>query len=87
MIDRVVLYPLGDDPAEARLMYGQDVRESLKLLPDKCIHTVSTSPPYWGLRSYLSEGTMRLRRDLTPAEVKYVLQELAAAGVRPGTGK
>ncbi len=30
-----------------------DVREQLKTLPDESVHCVVTSPPYWGLRSYL----------------------------------
>jgi DNA modification methylase len=35
-----------------RIMVG-DVREQLKLLPDESVHCVVTSPPYFGLRSYL----------------------------------
>ena len=30
--------------------------EVLKTLPDACIHMVCTSPPYYGLRSYLPDG-------------------------------
>lgn len=37
------------------LIYGVDVRESLKGLPDNHFHCVVTSPPYWGLRNYLSD--------------------------------
>ena len=29
-----------------------DVREGLKSLPDGCVQTCVTSPPYWGLRDY-----------------------------------
>jgi DNA modification methylase len=29
-----------------------DNRETLKALPDQCVQTVVTSPPYWGLRDY-----------------------------------
>jgi DNA modification methylase len=34
-----------------RTLYG-DCRETLKELPEKCINTCITSPPYWGLRDY-----------------------------------
>jgi DNA modification methylase len=33
-----------------------DVREMLKTLPDDHFDCVCTSPPYWGLRSYLPDG-------------------------------
>lgn len=44
---------LGDDPPTARLIYGVDIVTGLKMLSDGSIHTICTSPPYWGLRSYL----------------------------------
>ena len=34
-----------------------DCREMLKTLPDRSIHCCVTSPPYYGLRSYCSEGS------------------------------
>jgi DNA modification methylase len=37
------------------LYYGADCRESLRRLPDQSVHTVCTSPPYWGLRNYENE--------------------------------
>lgn len=43
--------------------------------------TCVTSPPYWGLRSYVPPGSMRLRSDLTPEQVAYVLAEMQKAGV------
>lgn len=49
---KIVHLPLGDDPPEATLLYGKDVRESLRALPDASVHMVCTSPPYWGLRDY-----------------------------------
>jgi len=30
-----------------------DSRQTLKVLPEKSVHCCITSPPYWGLRSYL----------------------------------
>jgi DNA modification methylase len=37
-----------------RLLHG-DVRAVLPTLPDASVHCCVTSPPYWGLRSYLPE--------------------------------
>lgn len=37
--------------ANPKILLG-DVRQTLKSLPDKSIHCVVTSPPYWGLRDY-----------------------------------
>jgi DNA modification methylase len=48
----VVRLPVGDDPPTATLYYGRDVREALRGLPAESVHTVCTSPPYWGLRNY-----------------------------------
>lgn len=42
----------------ADLYYGQDVREALKSLPDKSVHMIATSPPYFGLRDYGREGQL-----------------------------
>ena len=56
VIDRLVFHPLGDNPPQARLLYGQDVRESLKLIESNSIQVVCTSPPYWGLRDYGGEA-------------------------------
>lgn len=33
-----------------------DCRQTLTTLPDKSIHLCVTSPPYWGMRSYLPDG-------------------------------
>lgn len=52
MIDRCILRPVGDNPPQARLIYGQDCLASLKALPDKSVHMIATSPPYFGLRDY-----------------------------------
>lgn len=49
-----------DDSPTARLLYGVDVREGLKLLPDSSVHVVCPSPPYWGLRDYGVEGQIGL---------------------------
>jgi site-specific DNA-methyltransferase (cytosine-N4-specific) len=38
-----------------RIIQG-DCRDVLKTLPDQSVHCCVTSPPYWGLRSYLPAG-------------------------------
>ena len=38
-----------------RILQG-NVMDRLKELPDESVHCVVTSPPYWGLRSYLADG-------------------------------
>ena len=43
-----------------------DVRECLRELPAESIHTVVTSPPYWGLRDYGTPGQIGL--EPTPEE-------------------
>lgn len=50
----------------ARLIYGVDVMEGLKLLANESVHCVVTSPPYWGLRSYGVDGQLGLEK--TPEE-------------------
>lgn len=43
-----------------------DTLEVLKTLPDECVDSVITSPPYWGLRDYGVEGQLGLEK--TPEE-------------------
>jgi DNA modification methylase len=43
-----------------------DCRELLKQLPDACVQTCITSPPYWGLRDYGVDGQLGL--EPTPDE-------------------
>lgn len=45
-----------------------DVIEKLKELPEGCVHTCVTSPPYWGLRDYGVPGQIGLE----PEPSKYV---------------
>ena len=52
MIPVVLHFPVGDNPPKATFYYGQDVRHTLKELPDGSVQTICTSPPYWGLRDY-----------------------------------
>jgi DNA modification methylase len=44
---------------ENKIICG-DALETLKQLPDECIQTCVTSPPYWGLRDYGVDGQIGL---------------------------
>lgn len=47
-------------------LYGGDCREVLASLPSDSVDCVVTSPPYWGLRDYGTDGQLGLER--TPEE-------------------
>jgi len=63
--DTVIHHPLGDKPPQARLIYGVDVVDGLRMLEDASIHTICTSPPYWGLRDY-GTGDEQIGQEDTP---------------------
>ncbi len=65
---------LGDSPPTATLLYGQDVRTTLRELPEASVHMVCTSPPYWGLRDYGRDGQIGLEQ--TPEEFVTSLVEV-----------
>lgn len=67
-----------------KIMLG-DCIESLKTLPEQSVHCCVTSPPYFGLRSYMPD-TVRLRDDLSAEERKAIEEELARLGVKPNFG-
>ena len=48
--------------------YVGDCRKLLRRLPDQCVQTCITSPPYWGLRDYGEKGQFGLE----PTPAKYV---------------
>ena len=51
-----------------------DVIDQLKTLPDRSVHCVVTSPPYYGLRDYKIEGQIGLEK--TPEEYTQKLVEV-----------
>lgn len=66
-VNPVTLRPgIGDNRPTATLYYGQDVRETLRMLPEASVHMACTSPPYWGLRDYGADGQIGL--EPTPEE-------------------
>ena len=72
----VTLSPgFGDNRPTATLYYGQDVRETLRSLPEASVHTIITSPPYWGLRDY-GTGDAQIGLEETPEEFVRALVEV-----------
>ena len=78
-----------------------DVRETLKQVPDGTVQCCVTSPPYWGLRSYLKDGHvdkhMEIGSEKTPEayvqtmvevfrEVKRCLHESGTCWINLGDG-
>ena len=57
-----------------------DCLEVLRTLPTESINMCVTSPPYWGLRSYLPDKVV-LRDDLTKEELQFIEEELAKLGL------
>jgi DNA modification methylase len=63
---------IGSAAANPQLVIGDatihhgDALAVLMALPDQCVQTVVTSPPYWGLRDYGVEGQIGL--EATPVE-------------------
>lgn len=62
-----------------------DCADVLKTMPDGFVNTCVTSPPYFGLRSYMPDA-VRLRDDLSEEERKAIEEELARLGVKPNFG-
>ncbi len=53
-------------PSDRLTILNADVLDGLRSLPDGCVQTCVTSPPYWGLRDYGTPGQMGL--EATPEE-------------------
>jgi site-specific DNA-methyltransferase (cytosine-N4-specific) len=60
--------------------YTGDVSALLKRLPDRCVQCCVTSPPYWGLRSYLDDDDpmkeLEIGLEDTPEEYVAVMVEV-----------
>jgi hypothetical protein len=73
LVERVVDMPLSQldpywqtrDEATVRLYHG-DALEVLERLPSQSVHCVVTSPPYWGLRKYLTDDNRELGLESHP---------------------
>jgi len=65
-------------PNETDTIIVGDALETLRGMAAGSIHCCVTSPPYWGLRSYLPDAVVLV--DGAPPEV---LAELNELGIRP----
>jgi len=65
---------IGDNRPKATLYYGQDVRKILQSLEEASIHTVCTSPPFWGLRDYGGGDTQIGLEDTPEAFVESLVE-------------
>lgn len=59
-----------------------DCREALKQVASDSIHTCVTSPPYFSLRSYFSDGVI-LKKTISDEKKAEILAELVSLGVLP----
>ncbi len=64
-------------------LHQGDVLDVLRTLPSESVHAAMTSPPFFGLRQYLFDGAVMLRRDLDDATRERVEKELERRGIRP----
>ena len=58
--------PCGDKKLPGITVITGDCLEQLRTLPDSSVHCCVTSPPYWGLRDYGTDGQLGL--EATPEE-------------------
>mgnify|MGYP000128407807 CR=1 FL=1 len=58
----LIEHPIGKQTSQ--LYYGQDASVTLDSLPEKSVHMVCTSPPYWGLRDYDQEDQLGQETDV-----------------------
>lgn len=80
-------------PYETNRCYFGDVPDLSRALPDESVHCIVTSPPYWGLRSYLPEGhpdkAKEIGTEATPEEyvarLVEIFRELRRALRKDGT--
>ncbi|MCU0791517.1 MAG: site-specific DNA-methyltransferase [Opitutaceae bacterium] len=49
---------------QGSMILGGDARHILSRLPDRCVRSIVTSPPYWGLRDYGIDGQIGLEPTL-----------------------
>ena len=58
-----------------------DSLEQLKTLDNDSVNCVVTSPPYWGLRSYLPDKIV-LKSSLSVEEKEKIFKELTILGIK-----
>ena len=64
-------------------IYNMDCRDAMRLfIEPKSVQMCVTSPPYFGLRSYMPNA-VKLRGDIDPEKLASVLKELDSLGISP----
>ena len=58
-----------------------DSLEELKTLESESVNCIVTSPPYWGLRSYLPDKIV-LKSSLSVEEKEKIFKELTILGIK-----
>jgi len=58
-----------------------DSLEQLKTLESESVNCIVTSPPYWGLRSYLPDKIV-LKSSLSVEEKEKIFKELTILGIK-----
>ena len=57
-----------------------DCIEVMATLPAQSVHCVVTSPPYWGLRSYMPNA-VQIKESLSNKEKEKIIKELTIMGI------
>lgn len=65
---------------ETNKIYQGDSLDVLKTFESESVDCCITSPPYWGLRSYLPDK-VQLRKDLTEEDICALKKELTLLGL------
>jgi len=65
------------DTDSGQVFHGHAL-DVLKSMPDESVQMCVTSPPYWGLRSYMPNSVV-LKKDAP----KWVIKEIESLGISP----
>lgn len=71
----------GEKLTDTVTLYNGEALEVLRTMPAGSVNCCVTSPPYYGLRRYIPEGSMQLRADLSEDERDEVIAELVRLGL------
>ena len=73
---------------KTNIIYNCDCLEGMKNLPDQCVDMIITSPPYFNLRDYGTEGQIGIENDYNEYLDKKIYLEFGDKyGEIPGTRK
>jgi DNA modification methylase len=63
-------------------LYNGDCLEALRSMPDRSVNCCVTSPPYFGLRTYLPDH-VKIRSDISGDELIALMRKLESLGISP----